>query len=59
MPEPQACIEARSPAARRNSAMRQHYEALCKSEMAKQGKGGRRRGTKKAGRRHRRKTSRR
>jgi len=61
MPEPQACIEARSPAVKYNPLMKKHYEELCKSEKAKQGKGGRRhrRGTKKAGRRHRRKTVRR
>lgn len=60
MPEPQSCIEARSPAVKYNPLMKKHYEELCKSDKAKQSKGGRRRrGTKKGGRRHRHKTSRR
>jgi hypothetical protein len=58
MKEPQACIEARSPAVKYNPLMKKHYEELCKSEKSRQGMGGRRRSTKKA-RRHRRKTSRR
>ena len=60
MPEPQACIEARSPAVKYNPLMKKHYTELCEAELKKQkGKGGRRRGTKKAGRRQRRKTTRR
>jgi len=60
-PEPQACIEAKSPAVKYNPLMKKHYDDLCKAEKAKQDKGGRRRrrGTKKGSRRHRRKTHRR
>jgi hypothetical protein len=59
MPEPQACIEARSVPMKINPLKRKQLDKLCEYERAKQGNGGRRRGTKKAGRRHRRKTSRR
>ena len=64
MAEPQACIEAKSPAVKYNPLMKKHYEDLCKAEKAKQpqttgGRYRRRRGTKKGSRRHRRKTQRR
>ena len=60
MPEPQACIEARTPAVKYNPMMKKHYEELCKSEKTKQqDKGGRRRRHTKKARKHRRKTGRR